>query len=276
MSVSSDKDTMALEEGDYMNIFKQFAVSLYSPKLMAMFRFQKIGKTIGYIFVMMLIAYIFIGINIALLISNGVNQFDQAVNEGLPDFQLANGELTSPIEEPIIRENSLQTFIFDTTGAVTRDDLEQYGETVAFLDDRVIIKSGGTVDELKYSMFKDLNLTKSDVMGFLDKLKAFLPFIIAFAIILAYIFATALKFIGVSVLALIGLVIKSITKRNLSYRQLWILSAYAATLPTIFFAIMDALTIVVTGQFWIYWFVATVMLTLVVQKVPLPKKKVTE
>ncbi|WP_257345967.1 DUF1189 domain-containing protein [Pseudalkalibacillus decolorationis] len=259
-----------------MNIFKQFAVSLYSPKLMAMFRFQKIGKTIGYIFVMMLIAYIFIGINIALLISNGVNQFDQAVNEGLPDFQLANGELTSPIEEPIIRENSLQTFIFDTTGAVTRDDLEQYGETVAFLDDRVIIKSGGTVDELKYSMFKDLNLTKSDVMGFLDKLKAFLPFIIAFAIILAYIFATALKFIGVSVLALIGLVIKSITKRNLSYRQLWILSAYAATLPTIFFAIMDALTIVVTGQFWIYWFVATVMLTLVVQKVPLPKKKVTE
>ncbi|WLD92087.1 DUF1189 domain-containing protein [Alkalihalobacillus sp. AL-G] len=257
-----------------MNIFKQFAISLYSPKTMAMFRFQKIGKTIGYVFVMMLIAYIFTGTHLALKISNGVSDFKQVINQDVPEFTLSDGQLSSEIDDPIIKQDSLQTFIFDTTGEITRDDLDQYDETVAILQDRILLKSAGKVDSVEYSMFQNASFTKSDIMDILDQLSSFLPAIISIVIIVTYIFATALKFIGITVLALIGLLIKSVMKRKLSYKQLWILSAYAVTLPTIFFVLMKLFSITVTGQFFIYWFVAIAILTSVIYKVPMPKKTI--
>jgi hypothetical protein len=256
-----------------MNIFKQFAASLYSPKLMAMFRFQKIGKTIGYVFVLMLIAYVFTGIHLASTISNGVSEFGQIVDEDVPEFKLQDGKLTSSIDDPIIRQDAFQTFIFDTTGQITRDDLDQYDDTIAILQNRILLKSAGKVEAVEYDMFQDANFTKKDIQNVLGQVTSYLPAIIAIVIIISYIIATIGKFIGVTVLALIGLAIKSIMKRNLSFRQLWILSAYAVTLPTVFFALMAAFNITVAGEFFIYWFVAIAILTSVVHKVPLPKKK---
>ncbi|WP_261129486.1 DUF1189 domain-containing protein [Bacillus sp. Marseille-Q3570] len=259
-----------------MNIFKQFVMSLYSPKTVAMFRFQKIGKTIGYVFVMMLISFIFVGTNIALSITNVVNEFESALEEDIPSFQFQDGQLTSDISEPIIRQDGKQTFIFDTTGETTRDDLDQYSDVVAILDDRLIVVSAGQADSFDYAMMQDVSFQKSDIVNFLDSANTLLPLIISVIILVSYIFMTALKFIGITVLALIGLILKNTMKRKLSYGQLWILSAYTVTLPTIFFAITEALNIVIPGQFLLYWVVAIFFLSQVIKFVPLPKTTETE
>ncbi|MCF6408493.1 DUF1189 domain-containing protein [Pseudalkalibacillus salsuginis] len=259
-----------------MNIFKQFVMSLYSPKTIAMFRFQKIGKTIGYVFVMMLISFIFIGINIAVSITNAVNEFDNALKEDIPNFQFQNGELNSDISEPIIRQDGNQTIIFDTTGTITRDDLDQYSDAIAVLDDRLIVVTAGSADSFDYGMMRDVNFQKSDIVNFLNSANTLLPLIISVIILISYIFMTALKFIGITILALIGLIVKNIMKRKISYGQLWILSAYSVTLPTLFFAIIDALRITIPGQFFLYWAVAIFFLSQVIKFVPLPKPKETE
>ncbi len=259
-----------------MNIFKQFVMSLYSPKTIAMFRFQKIGKTIGYVFVMMLIAFIFIGINLAVSITNAVNEFDNALKEDIPNFQFQNGELKSDISEPIIRQDGNQTIIFDTTGTITRDDLDQYSDAIAVLDDRLIVVTAGSADSFDYGMMRDVNFQKSDIVNFLNSANTLLPLIISVIILISYIFMTALKFIGITILALIGLILKNIMKRKISYGQLWILSAYSVTLPTLFFSITDALRITIPGQFFLYWAVTIFFLSQVIKFVPLPKPKETE
>lgn len=254
-----------------MNIFKQFIASFYSPKTMATFRFQKIGKTIGYVFIMMLIAFIFIGTNIGLTISGMVNDFESVLDEDLPAFEFNNGTLTSDIQEPIVRDENGQTFIFDTTDSMTRDDLDQYDNVIALFSNKAYMISDGTEESLDYAMIKELNFTKSDLTNFIESSKNLLPLIISVIIIASYIFMTALKFIGITVLALIGLIIKNIMKRKLKYGQLWIVSAYAVTLPTIFFAIMESLNILIPGQFFIYWVAAIIILSQIVKNVPLPK-----
>ncbi len=259
-----------------MNVFKQFFVSLYSPKTIATFRFQKIGKSIGYVFILMLISMIFIGLNMGLSISKATNEFATAIQEDIPNFQFENGQLTSDMDEPVIRKEGNQTFIFDTTGSVTRDDLDQYPNVIAILKNQLIVISAGSADTFNYGTMQDMNFNKKDIEGFIDSAQSFLPLIITVAIVAAYLFMTALKFIGVTVLALIGLIIKNIMKRNLPYRQLWILSAYSVTLPTIFFALMDLLRIMIPFQFLLYWGVAIFMLAQVIKFVPLPKKQESE
>ncbi|MCF6137929.1 DUF1189 domain-containing protein [Pseudalkalibacillus berkeleyi] len=255
-----------------MNIFKQFTVSFYSPKDMAAFRFQKIGKTIGYVFIMMLFAFIFLGTNMGLMISGFVNNFETVINDELPAFEFKDKQITSDIDKPIIYEDKEQTFIFDTTGQVTRDDLDKYSDVVAIFQDETYIITNSSVEKLDYTMMGDMNFNKEDITNLLDGAKSLLPLIISVAIIAAYIFMTALKFIGITVLALIGLIVKNVMKRkNIPYRQLWIMSAYAVTLPTILFAILESLGIMFPGQLFIYWAVAVFILSRIVKHVPVPR-----
>ena len=83
---------------------------------------------------------------------------------------------------------------------------------------------------------------------------------------------TGLKFIGVSVLALIGLLLKGKHLTSIHYRHLWGLSSYAVTIPTIFFAITDFLKIMIPFSFLIYWASAILILYLTIKEIPVPKK----
>ncbi|QFT89863.1 hypothetical protein FIU87_14460 [Bacillus sp. THAF10] len=136
-----------------MNLFSQFIISLYSPKTMATFRFQGIGKTILYIFFLVLVT------SIPLFISFGTNAFTVTANT------------------------------------------EEFSET-----------------NLEHLM-------------------------IVF-IVLGYLYFCGIKFVQISMLALVGLLIKSRLKRtNLQYRHTWRLSAYAVTLPTLLFSLLQAFQI---------------------------------
>ena len=75
-----------------------------------------------------------------------------------------------------------------------------------------------------------------------------------------------------TVLALIGLAIKNLTGRKLTYRQLWRMAAYSETLPTVFFTIMAALKTYVPNSFIINWFVIIIVLYLAINETPKPKK----
>ncbi|TKI95255.1 DUF1189 domain-containing protein, partial [Bacillus wiedmannii] len=60
---------------------------------------------------------------------------------------------------------------------------------------------------------------------------------------------------------------------KLSYKQVWTLTAYSYTIPTIFFMIMDLFKIVVPGSTFIYIAVVLIVLYLTIKEVPKPKEK---
>lgn len=87
-----------------------------------------------------------------------------------------------------------------------------------------------------------------------------------------YLFTSTSKFIGVSVLAFIGLILRSTLDKNISYRHTWIMSAYAVTLSTTFFTIMETLQTAVPYAVPIHWFVSISVLFLAIKEIPSVKQ----
>lgn len=261
-----------------MNIFKQFGKSLYSPKDVALFRFQGIGKTIGYVFLLMFISTLITSISLGVDFLNWASITNSKMINDLPNFELKNGNLTSELNSPMIKEDieSGFTFIFDTTGEVTGSDVLKYPNAIALLKKEAVFVNETEPQRIPYSSFGDITLTKDSIVGFTDKLDSIVLVILPILFIFIYLFQSSLKFIGNSFLALIGLMVAKQMNRKLRYQNLWILSAYAVTIPTLFFAITDALKITIPFAFLLYWATAIIVLYLIVKEIPKAKAPINE
>lgn len=257
-----------------MNIFKQFIKSFYSTKEVSAYRFQGIGKTIAYVFLLMFVSTLITGISLSLDFMKWASITEEKLLNEIPDFQLENGILTSELDSPIINENAEFTFIFDSTGKVTMADLSNYNNAFALLKKEAVFISNSDIQPLSYSAFGNLSLTKEDILKFVDSLDSIILTLLPVLFLIMYLFNTFLKFVGISFLALIGLFISKQVKRKVQYRHLWILSSYGVTIPTIFFSIVNALKIYIPFSFLLYWITAIIVLYLII--VEIPKSKLLE
>lgn len=255
-----------------MNVFKQLLKSFVSPKDMAAFRFQGIGKTILYVFLLMFIASIPSAISMTILINSWLDDASAILKDEVPAFEIDNGELTSELQEPVIKENPEFTFVFDSTGELTSSDVEQYNDAFALLKEEVVLITQNDLQAIPYSDLTGFTISKDKLIQYTEKIDVLLYIIIPIIFVIMYIFQTGLKFIGISFLALIGLILNNVMKRNENYKKLWVMSAYAVTIPTIFFAITDAIGIVIPFSFLLYWITASTILYLILKEVPQPKQ----
>lgn len=238
-----------------------------------MFRFQGIGKTILYVFFLTLISILPSVFYLSSGIINGVNTVEKSLSEELPSFTIENGELQSEEARPVILNKEKFTIVFDSTGTVNSDELKNSNNTIAILKNDAYFIAGGQVQSLPYSMFSDISVTNDDLLDLLATVSSSLGIIIPLLVIVIYIFASGMKFIEVSFLALLGLFLKKMLNRNIQYRHTWRLAAYSVTLPTIFFVIMDSLQTQVSNGALINWFVAYIILFLTIKEIPQPKTK---
>ncbi|MFC7393334.1 DUF1189 family protein [Scopulibacillus cellulosilyticus] len=156
-----------------MSIFKQFIKNVIHPRQSAMFRFQRIGKTISYIFFLSLIATI-------LLSPEAIKQ--------------------------LISQNHSLSFIF-----------------------------------------------------------------IPIAFIFYYVLISFAFFIGICVLAGIGLFVARILHKRLNYQQIWSLSANAVTWPTLCLSIIECFYSLPNEMFAVFILFCLMMLVLMIYTVPKPK-----
>ena len=256
-----------------MNIFKQFIKSLYSPKDIAPFRFQGIGKTILYVFFLTLLSIIPSITYFSTALINGMDAIQDSVKTDIPSFIIENGELQSDIDVPKIINKEDFTIVFDSTGTVDQKELSNSDNTIALLKNEAYFIAGGQVQSLSYSMLNDVALTNEDIGSVLATFNSLLAIIIPLIALVIYIFAAGLKFIEISFLALVGLLLQKVMEVNIFYRHTWRLAAYSITLPTIFFTIMDSLRTTVPNGAILNWFVAFIILFLVIKEIPKPHKK---
>lgn len=259
-----------------MNIFKQLWLSLYSPKDIAKFRFQGIGKTILYVFLLVFISTLPSFVYTTGNVKDGIHSFQDAIKSELPAFEISNGKLTTEATEPVIYTDNDFTIIVDGTGQLTSSKIQlEYQNALALLQSEFVILVDHNIQAQPYSLFDGFTITLDDIKGFSDQIEDLLTLLIVIVGIFTYIFAAGLKFIELSIFALFGTMFFNVYRKNLQYRHLWILSAYSMTLTTIFFAIMNAMQTTVIGGVLVNWGISLVILYLAIKEIPKPKTKKT-
>ncbi|SFA96013.1 MULTISPECIES: DUF1189 domain-containing protein [unclassified Bacillus (in: firmicutes)] len=256
-----------------MSIFKQFFKSIYSPRDIAVFRFQGIGKTILYVFFLTLIAVLPSIFYFSISANSGIDSAQKGIEKKLPDFSIEDFELKTNETSPITVVENDTTIIFDGTGSVSKEDIEHSNNSLALLKNEFVLVAGNQVHTYPYSMFTLKSITKDELLGFIDKVDQMMYIILPVFFILIYLFTTAIKFIEVSFLAVLGLVLKNLIGRNVEYRHTWRMAAYSVTLPTLFFTIMAAIQTNVPNGFILNWFVGIIVLYLAIKEIPKPKGK---
>ncbi|WP_071395767.1 DUF1189 domain-containing protein [Bacillus tuaregi] len=250
-----------------MNIFKQLIVSLYSPRNIAGFRQQGTGKTIFYVFFLTLLSVLPSIYYFSTSMMAGFNAVEDTITSEIPSFTIENGELVVEENAPITIKSGDLTVVFDGTGTLDQADVSRSDNTIFFLKNEITYTITGQTQSFPYSMLGDTAVTKEDLLSIINSLDSLLPVMLPITLIIIYLFSTAMKFIEVTILALIGLALKNLAGKPLRYGQLFRLAAYSITLPTIFFIIMDSLQTVVPSGFFIHWFVAIMMLMLSIKEV---------
>lgn len=256
-----------------MNIFKQFYKSIYSPRDIAIFRLQGIGKTILYVFFLTFISILPTIFYLITAISTGVETARTVIENEIPPFSIADGTLTAETDVPVTVEKDDFSFILDPTGTLSTENVADEENAIALLKDEFVMAAGGTTDTYPYSMMEGFQITESDLLEFIEMIDGVKGIMIPIISIIIFLIASAINFIEVSILALFGLALKNLTDRKLNYGQLWRMSAYSETLPTLFFTIMAAIKTPVPNSFMINWFVAIIVLYLAIREVPKPKSK---
>lgn len=257
-----------------MNIFKQFWLSLYSPKDIAKFRFQGIGKTILYVFLLVFISTLPSFIYSTNTVKDGVASFKEAIEHKIPAFEIKNGKLHTEATEPIVQNDPNFDIFFDGTGTLTAKDVEMKTDNgLALLKSEFVIIANGTVQAQPYSLFQGFTLTKDDVASFMKQIDGLLIILVLIVGAFTYLFAAGLKFIEITIIAMVGKLLASTYNPKLQYRHLWIIAAYSVTISTIFFTIMGIFQTSVIGGMFVNWAVTLTMIYLVIKEVPLPKSK---
>jgi hypothetical protein len=251
-----------------VNLFQQWYKSLYSPKDIAKLRFQTIGKTILYVFLLSLFSIIPPSVYSSIEIVKAIDNFEEIVETTLPEFTIENGKLVSPINEPQLYVFNNTYVLFDPTGEWSAENLEDYAQSIGFFSNEFAYHSTTYTQGLPYEMVNDLSLSKEKVSEYIDTLSGILPIIISLIIVASYVFSAGIKFIEISIYALFGLTISRLLAKQVPYRRLWVLSAYSITLAVTFLTIMSIAKISVVSSYFVYWFVSLTMLSLSLREIP--------
>lgn len=255
-----------------MNVFKQLTLSLYSPKKMCLFRFQGIGKTIVYVFVLTFISILPTSLFLGYGIFKNADITRNMLADNIPAFTISNGTLQTNETEPIIQSDEGVVFIFDPSGKITTSMMDDYAYAVSLLQNEFVMTINHEPHSYSYSLFEGLNLSKHTIVSYLDSLNSGLIVIIFLILIGLYLLTIGSKFIGITLFAYVGMVLKQILHRNITYKSLWTLAAYSGTLTTVLFTITKAVSIQVPGQIFWHWTITGVIFFLTINYIPARKK----
>ena len=251
-----------------MNVFQQLYKSIYSPKDIAKFRFQGIGKTIRFVFLLALISILPVVVQFVSFATSAFDTLRISVEKELPSFSIENGRLISDQTKPMTIEKENMTIIFDNTGELKEGNLDKNENTIAFLKQDFVVINQGNVQSSSYSLFGDSTITKEGVLEILDSLKELKWILIPVALFILYLFTSGMTFLKITIFAIIGVAFANVLKRNLQYRQSFRVTAYSATVSTLFFTLMELLQTYIPAAPILDWFVMTVILYLVVKEIP--------
>ncbi|MEI5905829.1 DUF1189 domain-containing protein [Bacillus spongiae] len=253
-----------------MNIFSQLVKSLYSPLDIARFRFQGIGKTILFLFFLTLITTIPTFITLTSFINQTIDEGKNILSDDIPPFEIRNDELQTDLTEPYTKSGNDFSIVIDNSSNSFNPEYDNTF-TIAFLQTKMLIATAGNHQEIPYNQLSGLSISDQSLAEYLEMFESSLIIFLPIIYLITYIFSSFMTFMKVILFSFVGVLIAKALQRKLNYRQSFRITAYAITLPTLFFSIMNLLNTIVPGGLLLNSLVTTVMLYLTIKEIPQPK-----
>lgn len=246
-----------------MNIFKEMVLSVYSYKSYKEFLKNKKGKVFGFALMLMLL-YFLVKIGIPCAESLITENIAAEIEESVPDFWLKHGKLE--VEESFVYNEGNTYIHIDTedffhNNAKTRELLRDYTSVILMDSEKAIVKDGDEIGEFYFSEL-DFDFSKDDLMRWASVIYIG----VVLFMVIAYLFMTALFFLGVLFVALMGMIAASCMNYKLTFGQLYLLGIYSRTLPLLIKAAVSFLPIDIPFFFIINFGLSLFIIIMAIQK----------
>lgn len=222
-----------------MNVFKEMALSIYDYGSYSQFLKNKKGKVFGFGVLLLTIYFVLTMILPGILFGGALFRLGDAINESMPDFSLKNGYLWV---DDVIEYDIGTTYIYINTNSSlvleeeTISGFDRYSNVIIADNEMMLVKSEGNWYPVAFSAL-EFEFDKSDLISYVP----FLYVIIAVFMLFAYIWMLGLFFFGVLFVALIGMIIASFMRYQLTFGQLYLMGVYSRTLSLLIKAIVSYL-----------------------------------
>lgn len=222
-----------------MNVFKEMVLSIYSFESYSKFLKNRKGKVFGFGVLLMLIYFLIT----VLWPPLSYIELSQVFREFVPEFELKNGTLwvgdVIELEEDdtyICIDTDPDYVFYDADDDEMVLSLRGYRTAILMDSEKIILKNNGEIQGAYFSQL-DFELDKEGLLEIVPWLYA--GYVIA--MLLAYIWMTALFFFGVLFVALLGMIVASCMKHQLTFGQLYLMGVYSRTLPLLIKAVVSFL-----------------------------------
>lgn len=237
-----------------INIFTRFYYSITSFDKYRLFLRQGTGKAVAYLLLLSallaLVIFIPAGIQYDKITDDIIANFDTVI----PDFTLANGRLQVTGDMPITIDEGVYPIVIDTSPDAEQKILAKYDIVMLITSDKLIQKNYVDKTVTSFNAFQGMELTRDNIAQTLPIMKP----IGVFIFILLGIGFVCGKFISALIISLIGRIINSFMKTNLSFRSLFKISIYSMTLPLLLCTIPGLFSIRIPFLWLIFYVVASV------------------
>jgi len=213
-----------------MKFFIEMRESVINFKFYNDVRKNRYGKVFGYLALLLLIVYTLLGVSTYIYANKAIEGGISYLKTETPEFSVADGILDwkGQPQQFLFQENGL-TVAVDVDNTLDEAKLDSENNSYfIFTKNGILMKS--TMQKQKVA-YKDIspNFTKDDMMNLLGSGRI----VVIVATVLFFPFYYGIKLLNVLLLACIAAISASILKLKISWKENFIISGYALTLPVL-------------------------------------------
>lgn len=233
-----------------MSLIQQFSNSLWNFRSYKTLSQTKGGKSFVYILLLFLIIYTIGNVYVSVQINDVISSIGAAMQDSVPDFQLANGKFSFSGPMPYRIEDARSLFIIDTTGQTSADEFSGALNGILITEDEMMIFQTSRTEILRFSDLSPLEISRDQIVQFLPNINI----IIWIGMVVWFFFAFAGKLFGILLLALLSMIASAMFNQKLNFLNQWNVAIYASTLPMLIKLINTLLGGPLSGaMFILYW-----------------------
>lgn len=237
-----------------INIFMRFFYSITSFDKYRLFLRQGTGKAVLYLLFLTILISLAIYIPANIQYNNIIGDFIANFDSKVPDFTFSGGRLQVYGEMPIVIDDGAYPIVIDTSEGAEERILKEYDIIVLITSDKIIQKNYVEKSATSLSTLQGMTLTRDDIANILPIMQ---PFGKVMFVLMGIGFVCG-KFLSALIVSLIGLILNSAAKTNLSFRSIFKISVYSMTLPLLICTVLDLLPVLIPFKWFIFYAIATV------------------
>lgn len=188
------------------------------------------GRMIGYVALLIVVATAAVTVKTHIALVQALELAKPWVREHVPEIRIQDGKVTSPAPQPYVQQSKEFTFILDTTGQTTALDPKVEQGVLLTATEIIYRRSAVRTETYSLAQVKQLLIAPATIETWISTAQQWLWVAIAIA---AFTGLWITKLLQVFFWSLLGLLLRAMLKRAVTYRGLLHVGFYALTVPVL-------------------------------------------